>query len=222
MYNLYSALLFENELSIIKIIINKCYKNSVQTLNYKSCLGFLTFVVMIKEKITSLEELLEVLPQCTGSDYVGLIKRIELEAKDFSSYQFWSPDHYTRNCIVKTESHELILLCWEEDQGTPIHCHAGEECWVYLLQGGMKEIRYEDQKGTNVPLPINETVVKERQFSYMSDEMGYHSLKNTHSGRSMSLHLYMNPIDTCQAYNEKTEEFDWKILSYHSKDGILL
>jgi len=38
----------------------------------------------------------------------------------------------------------------------------------------------------------------------------------------MSLHLYMNPIDTCQAYNEKTEEFDWKILSYHSKDGILL
>lgn len=214
--------MFKKELFITKIIINTPNKSIVKTVNYKYCLHFLTFVGMIKEKITCLEELLEVLPQCKGSDYVGLVKRIELEATDFSSYQFWSPDHYTRNCIVKTESHELILLCWEEGQETPIHCHAGEECWVHLLQGEMKEIRYEDQEHTDIPLPIDEVVVTEGQFSYMNDEMGYHSLKNTHSGRSMSLHLYMNPIDTCQAYNEKTEEFDWKILSYHSKDGILL
>lgn len=177
---------------------------------------------MVKEKITTLEGLLEVLPECSGKDYVNLVKRIELDAMDFSPYQFWSQDHYTRNCIVRTQSHELILLCWEEGQETPIHCHAGEECWVYLLQGEMKEVRYEDEENTNIPLPIDEMVVKEKRFSYMNDEMGYHSLKNTYPGRSMSLHLYMNPIDTCQVYNEASKNFDWKILSYHSKDGKLL
>lgn len=177
---------------------------------------------MVKEKITSLEELLEVLPHCSGKDYVGLVKRIEMEAMDFSPYQFWSTDHYTRNCVVKTDSHELILLCWEEGQETPIHCHAGEECWVYLLQGKMKEVRYEDQEHSDIPLSIDETVFKEGRFSYMNDDMGYHSLKNTHSSRSMSLHLYMNPIDTCQVYDEETQTFDWKTLSYYSKDGKLL
>ena len=177
---------------------------------------------MVKEKITSLEGLLEVLPGCSGKDYVGLIKRIDLDTMDFSPYQFWSQDHYTRNCIVRTKKHELILLCWEEGQETPIHCHAGEECWVYLLQGEMKEVRYEDEENTNTPLPIDEMMVKEKKFSYMNDEMGYHSLKNIYPGRSMSLHLYMNPIDTCQVYNNKTKSFDLKVLSYHSKEGKLL
>ena len=177
---------------------------------------------MVKEKITSLEELLAVLPHCSGKDYVGLMNRIEMGTMDFSPYQLWSSNHYTRNCIVRTESHELILLCWEEGQATPIHCHAGEECWVYLLQGEMKEVRYEDGLQNNIPIAVDEMVFEEGRFSYMNDEMGYHSLKNTHSGRSMSLHLYMNPIDTCQVYNEETKTFDWKILSYYSEDGKLL
>jgi len=177
---------------------------------------------MVKEKITSLKELLEVLPECSGKDYVGLINRIELDKMDFSPYQFWSIDHYTRNCIVRTERYELILLCWEEGQETPIHCHAGEECWVYLLEGEMKEFRYENEENTNIPLPIDEMVFKEGRFSYMNDKMGYHSLKNTHLGKSMSLHLYMNPIDTCQVYDDEAKAFDWKISSYYSKDGKLL
>ena len=86
----------------------------------------------------------------------------------------------------------------------------------------MKEFRYENEENTNIPLPIDEMVFKEGRFSYMNDEMGYHSLKNTHLGKSMSLHLYMNPIDTCQVYDDEAKAFDWKISSYYSKDGKLL
>lgn len=177
---------------------------------------------MITEKIQSLEQLLEVLPECSGTDYVELVKDMHISADELKPYAFWSEDFYTRNCIARTDDYELLLLCWEPGQTTPIHCHGGQECWVYLVQGLLEEIRYDLEENSNELSRQNKMRLKEEQFSYMNDDMGLHSLENISQRSAMSLHLYMNPIDECRIFDQETDTVSLKKIEYHSYKGKAL
>ncbi len=168
------------------------------------------------EKISSLKKLLEILPSCTGQDYFDIAKQLSIPAEDLLPYAFWSKTNYTRNCIFRTDDFELLLLCWEEGQETSIHSHNGEECWVYLAQGKLREKRFMEHEH-QLKLKADVKMTKER-LSYMNDDLGYHSLHNLSQGRSMSLHLYVGPIDECSIYKEEKDKFVRKALNYYSEE----
>jgi cysteine dioxygenase len=117
---------------------------------------------------------------------------------------------------MRTDKFELLLLCWEEGQETPIHCHNGEECWVYLAKGQLREKRYIEEDDT-LKLLADVKMTKDR-LSYMNDDLGYHSLHNLKDGQSMSLHLYVGPIEECSVYKEEKDKFVFKELDYYSKN----
>ena len=173
-------------------------------------------------KITSLRQLLDTLPSCQAKDYVKLARRMDIPISDFEPFMHWSKDHYTRNCIAKSDDYELILLCWEEGQETPIHCHSGQECWVHVLTGEISESRFHFNDEESSMEVDHSMVMSAGKLSYMNDEMGFHNLVNISDGRSMSLHLYMNPISNCRVYNSATGELELKRLEYHSLNGKVL
>ena len=176
--------------------------------------------MMIETKISSLQELLDFLPSCSPQDYNELAKDMELDISDFERYIHWDAVKYTRNCIVRTEAYELILLCWEEDQATSIHCHGGEECWVYNLKGQIEEeyFQYQNERLTLV----DSHMLNQGGVTYMNDSIGYHKLINKSKGRAMTLHLYMNPIDECTAWNTEIGQFVPIKLKYNSIGGGLV
>ena len=45
-------------------------------------------------------------------------------------YLTWDRQHYTRNLIDKTELYELIAICWEVGQGSSVHNHRDQNCWM--------------------------------------------------------------------------------------------
>lgn len=114
----------------------------------------------------------------------------------------------------------MILLCWEPGQETPIHCHNDQECWVYVLKGEFDEKRY-SENSSGPKLEVEQSCCKDG-VSYMKDEMGFHKLINSTNGRAMSLHLYVKPIEACNVYNELSEKFEEKQLTYYSYEGIAL
>lgn len=172
-------------------------------------------------KINTLHQLIEQLDQCEHrNDYIKLAKNLSLDAQELSQYAFWDNNQYTRNCIKREQDYELLLLCWEKGQETPIHCHNGEECWVYLATGKIYEQRFQKDE-EDQPYPVDELKMEKSGISYMNDEMGYHRLKNLADGRSMTLHLYVNPIDQCSVYSEEDQKFIFKDLHYYSTNGIL-
>ena len=172
---------------------------------------------MDEKPIDSIEELVKILPSCNAKDFVDLASRLNIPKEAFEPYATWSKEKYTRNCIDRGEGYELLLLCWEEGLETPIHCHGGEECWVLMVEGTIKETRVKEQ---NESLIVeNKETLEEGGISYMNDSMGFHSLQNLKQGRSMSLHLYMNPIDQCRVYDEDKEDFVVKDLQYDTYKG---
>lgn len=161
---------------------------------------------------------------CDASlDFNEIIRSIDLPISDLEEYCSWSKESYTRNCIIDCQSFELILLCWENGQMTPIHDHGGEECWVRVVQGNFEETIYQTNESGELN-KVRSTLSKAGDISYMKDFMGFHRLHNLDDSRSMSLHLYAKPIRNCQLYDEELEEFVETDLVYDtvSEDATLI
>lgn len=162
--------------------------------------------------IESLDDLIHLLDSTKVKDFKKLDLEFNLSHNKFDSYASWNSNRYTRNCIVKRKHYELILLCWSPNQSTKIHCHGGEECWVYLIDGKIEENLY-DLKNQSLELRMKRQLGNGK-ISYMNDSLGFHSLHNVGGSKAMTLHLYMNPIESCTYYNEATDKFIPKSMKF--------
>ena len=172
------------------------------------------------QKITTIEQLIESFDDADPSEQVSVLKSIEIPTSEFEHYATWNEDGYTRNCIARKDDFEFILLCWSEGAATPIHGHAGQDCWVYQVAGEVRERRYKEADyGFEL---VNEAVLNPGRITYMHDRMGYHTIENISNSGAMTLHVYANPIDRCKVYNEETSEFEIKEMEYDSIDGELV
>lgn len=171
------------------------------------------------DSITSLSRLIEVLKNSDAKNYVAIAKNMNIPASDFEKFAFWKPEGYARNCIIKTPEFELILICWNEVDATPIHCHNEQKCWVYLIAGEMTELRYTSDEACNLT-ETNNLQMKAGALTYMHDSMGFHLLKNGEEKKAMTLHLYMKPVDSCTVFNDTDKCFDERVLNFHTIDGV--
>jgi len=167
------------------------------------------------KSLEHIEKLIERLSQSSLEDYNTILKKFDFSAISFKPFESWSPKSYTRNCIYRDAHFELIVICWERGQETAIHGHDGEDCWVYLLEGEMEEVYFSTD--TNKPLQeISSRKIIPQQLTFMNDTMGFHRLKNSNGGKSVSLHVYAKPIEHCVYYDENSKQFLKKTLTYDS------
>lgn len=169
------------------------------------------------DDIKSLNRLIEVLKQTNAENYITVVKNMNLPISDFENFAHFKEDGYARNCIIKTPKFELILICWKKGDRTPIHGHDKQKCWVYLVDGEMTELRYKYDNGKLSE--SNRQQMKSRDLTYMQDSMGYHLLKNSEEQKAMTLHLYMNPVESCEVYNDSSNCFENKTLEFYSIAG---
>ena len=196
-------------------------------------LGFVHYNEQKKAKITKLNsnenspapiqtinELVTALSEGERTKYTHIVQSLDLHKSDLEEFCSWSQDSYTRNCIADNEDYELILLCWEKGQVTPIHDHGGEECWVKMIDGHMRETIYKKSVDGELNV-VKSSETKPGDMAYMIDFMGFHQLENLSDGRAMSLHLYAKPIRKCNVYNSTIKEFESKDLIYDTVSSLL-
>ena len=167
--------------------------------------------------ITSIEQLIDCFDEAPFSEQASILKRINIPTSDFENYATWTDEGYTRNCITRQEGFEFILLCWSPGAETAIHDHAGQHCWVYQVNGTVREKRY--QRNDAILDITSDMHLDAGKLCYMHDRMGYHTLANESNQRSMTLHIYANPIDRCQIYNKEDERFEVTEMQYDTIEG---
>jgi len=174
------------------------------------------------EKIINIPQLVDYLNSSDVEGFKKVAGKLEIPVEDWGKYAFFSETKYTRNCVARNDAYELILLCWEPGQITPVHCHNDQECWVHCIQGSFEEQRYvAGDEGGKLKKDHQLHLMSERT-SYMNDGMGYHSLANSSNGRAMTLHLYAGPINRARIYNQELTKFEWVEMEYYSMQGKLL
>ncbi|XP_059058965.1 cysteine dioxygenase-like [Achroia grisella] len=109
---------------------------------------------VLKEKIENLNTLIEELQKLFEHDGVyaseveALMLQYESNKTDWERYAFFnSKGLYTRNLVDEGNGkYNLILLCWNPNRESPPHDHSDSHCFMKILDGSLKEVRYEQPK----------------------------------------------------------------------------
>jgi len=141
--------------------------------------------------------------------------------QDYKEYMHFNPHNYSRNLVNKNELLELMVICWESDQKTPIHNHAGQDCWASVLEGTIEEIQYHFKNtkksvGTG-PLEVShQYLFYPGEVSYISDDIALHLVQPCNSQRAVTLHLYSKPICECSIYCPNTGQITKRKVGYYT------
>lgn len=173
-------------------------------------------------KVThSFEELISLLSQLDKNHYKEVLENFEYDLNEINAYACWDDDIYMRHGIVKTDDFELILMCWNVEQQTPIHCHNGKDCWMRILQGRIEETVFERHHNDGLHL-VKSQVYVAGNLAHVNDRLGVHRLKNVGGEKAISLHLYAKPIEQCSVYDTQTNDFKIKTMCYDSYKGKMI
>ncbi|MHC4415112.1 MAG: cysteine dioxygenase [Planctomycetota bacterium] len=119
-----------------------------------------------------------------------LLAELDITRADLAPACRFEADRYQRNLIKETSWYELVCLCWQSGQRTPIHDHAGSSCAFLVVEGVATETRF-DRTPSGLICP---TWTKDHEPGYVcaSDEADIHQVANTRSvGEDLiTLHAY--------------------------------
>src|SRR6202453_1786783 len=66
---------------------------------------------------------------------VKFLENVIVSPDTLAPYLTWDRQHYTRNLIDKTPFYELMAVCWEVGQGSSVHNHRDQNCWMAVPIG---------------------------------------------------------------------------------------
>lgn len=152
------------------------------------------------DSIESFSELISQLDNTSKPNYPRLLQSLNISREELYSYAHFCEDKYVRHCFVHNEEYELLLLCWDDGQETPVHAHGGQDCWVRVMDGVIEEKRFRFLDHSEDLEEISRENNGPGALSYMNDRIGLHTL-GAPFGRAISLHLYAKPIGSCKIYD---------------------
>ena len=138
---------------------------------------------------------------------------------DFTKYTRFNHLTYTRNLVYMDNDFELILLCWQKNQETPIHDHDNQECLFVVLDGIADEIFYNYDTTTGIMHVHSYTQHQKCNISQIDDARLFHKIKVA-SNTLLTLHCYFKPIKSCLIYDDSTGKVTSKILKFNTIDGV--
>jgi cysteine dioxygenase len=141
-------------------------------------------------------------------------------------YLTWDRQHYTRNLIDKTPLYELMAICWEVGQGSSVHNHRDQNCWMAVPMGRLlvenyRLIAQELEDGT-CELETADTVEMNPTHPCAVDpKEPVHRVYNPRefNQRAVSLHVYSRPFDTCVVYSPEQHTCGEIKLRYNTEYG---
>lgn len=156
-----------------------------------------------------------------GARVAARLGEYALAHGDWREWALFGEEHYTRNLVHRCGSFELLLLAWHVGQSSPIHDHAGQNCWMAVLDGTVEEVHFRSERAGRPLVAAPPRRFRPGQVAYIADEIALHLVRPAAGQRAVSLHLYSNPIDSCRVYDASTGAATRLDVGYHSVRGEL-
>jgi cysteine dioxygenase len=181
--------------------------------------------VPIQDFVSGLRKFPE--PAFNRTDQIVKFLESMLVAPDtLAPYLTWDRQHYTRNLIDKTPLYELIAICWEVGQGSSVHNHRDQNCWMAvpigrLLVENYRVISQKLEQGT-CDLETAKTLEMNPTHPCAVDPLEpVHRVYNPRefNQRAVSLHVYSRPFDTCVVYSPEQHTCGEIKLRYNTEFG---
>jgi cysteine dioxygenase len=163
--------------------------------------------ISIKDFVNELRKFPEAAFETTGQ-ILEFLQSTTVAAESLTPFLCWDGQHYTRNLIDKTPLYELIAICWEVGQGSSVHNHQDQNCWMAvpigrLLVENFHLVEQKLDRGTCC-LETSDTVEMNPAHPCAVDPRDpVHRVFNPphYNERAVSLHVYSRPFDSCIVYS---------------------
>ncbi|HEX6737425.1 MAG TPA: cysteine dioxygenase family protein [Vicinamibacteria bacterium] len=126
----------------------------------------------------------------------------------------FTPTHYTRNLIDRSQAYELMAICWEVGQSSRIHNHQGQRCWMAVPVGRLavqnyEVLRQDPQTGSCELREADRLEMDPAHPSHVRPDLPVHAVLNLpeYGERAVSLHVYSLPYDRCLVYNRQNNTY---------------
>lgn len=164
----------------------------------------------------------------THSRLLEFVGANPVDIGSLSEYLYFSREHYTRNLIHQTELFELIAICWEIGQKSPIHNHRDQNCWMAVPYGKLQihnfQLIKKDPSTNFCDLKSSGQFLMDPQSPQAVDPaQPIHQVLNLPSfgSKAVSLHIYSRPYSTCEVYDLKEKRYQDVPLINTSEYGVL-
>lgn len=130
---------------------------------------------------------------------IDIVKNFDLSNIDLSNYYKFDRCNYTRNIVCQTNNVQIIVICWNILQKSPIHNHPENGCILKVLSGNLIEKKYD----INDLKKISESTLKVNNIGYIDNRAAYHCIENpSFRQKAISLHIYSPTEFTPTIYEE--------------------
>lgn len=154
-----------------------------------------------------------------GSAVAALLRDYAASEESWRPYALFRDDTYSRNLIWRCGDFELLLLCWNEGHVSPIHDHAGQQCWMAVLEGELEEVHFSQGEKDGPLEPGRVKAFPAGGVAYIHDDIALHLIRPKAGTRGVSLHLYSRPIDACRTFCGETGAPSEVCVGYHTVRG---
>jgi cysteine dioxygenase len=158
----------------------------------------------------------------TTDRIADLLAGVEVDEASLAPYVRFADDHYARNLILRDRWFDVMTLCWQPGQGTPVHTHNGQLGWAKVLRGALECVEYrwrgcdrpENQNVAGLDCLAGGNQVKLEQdppllcepggaVNRVTKQVTIHSLgvPTDCRERTVSLHVYSLPFDSCVTFD---------------------
>ena len=142
----------------------------------------------------------------TDEQVLQIVENHPIASEALEPYVQWRPDRYTRNLIYQDDRYQVIALCWNVGQGTPVHDHCGQRCWMLIERGRLEISDFRWQPNGSKPELVHSAVVGDKGNDRYADVEvcgRVHTIANraTWAEPAVSVHIYSKPFDSCYIYD---------------------
>jgi predicted metal-dependent enzyme (double-stranded beta helix superfamily) len=164
----------------------------------------------------------------TRENVLAFMRDHRVEVKSLAPYLYFSEEHYTRNLIHRTPMFELIAICWESGQGSAIHNHCDQRCWMAVPYGkvqvlNFQVVRRDASTGFCELRPSTHYFIEPDSPQEVDPEEPVHQVVNAASfgSRAVTLHVYSYPYETCEVYDLKAKKSETVPLVNTTEFGVV-
>ena len=189
--------------------------------------------VALESFVRGIEEISKgIITKTIVSDF---LQRNVIDPAGFEPYKHWEADRHTRNLIFRNDMIELMLICWNIGNQTPLHTHNGQLGWMEMIEG---KLLVENFRLLQCNKPENQDVVgmdclagaTSIDMEHLDDELvtpggALNTVDKTHTIHrisnaaewnepAVSLHIYSRPIDSCVVFDLEAQRCFRRDLKY--------
>ncbi|MEC8943515.1 MAG: cysteine dioxygenase family protein [Acidobacteriota bacterium] len=158
----------------------------------------------------------------TDSRVLETVTNSRVPITELDPYLVWKPDRYTRGLVYRNELFEVIVLCWNVGQGSPVHDHAGQRCWMTLPQGRLEITNYAYKHGREIEFIDTEIVGEHESDIHIDQCSSVHQITNRCAWcePAVSLQVYSRPFDNCYIYDLATGTRELKPMCFDTSGPL--